>query len=120
MQHLITFDNATFMFCNVPKFYTPRLINFPFVPNRKLFNVAVPILKRFMVTVLFCLRNRFLLTAICWPIYHWLAVSREVNISRAQSTSDIFTEVYFISNTQETTKRQMYPSEVASFPPLHE
>ena len=37
------------------------------------------------------LRNRFLLTLICCPIYHWLEVSREVDISRARSASDIFT-----------------------------
>ena len=37
-------------------------------------------------------RNRFLLTVICFPIYHWLEVSHEVNISQAQSVGDIFTE----------------------------
>ena len=37
-----------------------------------------------------CLRNRFLLALICCPIYHWLDVSREVDVSRAQSASDIF------------------------------
>ena len=40
----------------------------------------------------FCLRNKFLLTVICCPIYHWLEVSREVNISRARSASDRFTD----------------------------
>ena len=30
------------------------------------------------------LRNRLLLTVICYPIYHWLEVSREVDISRAR------------------------------------
>ena len=38
------------------------------------------------------LRNRFLLTVICCPIYHWLEISREVDISRARSASDIFTD----------------------------
>ena len=38
------------------------------------------------------LRNRFLPTVICCPIHHWLAVSREVDISRAQSVSDIFSD----------------------------
>ena len=33
--------------------------------------------------------NRFLLTVICFPIYRWLEVSHEVDISRTQSTSDI-------------------------------
>ena len=38
------------------------------------------------------LRNRFLLTVICCPIYYWLEVSREVDISQAGSPSDIFTD----------------------------
>ena len=38
-----------------------------------------------------CFRNRFLLTVICCPIYHWLEDSPEVDISRAQSASDVFT-----------------------------
>ena len=42
----------------------------------------------------FQLRNRFLLTVISCPIYHWLEVnreevSREVDILRARSASDI-------------------------------
>ena len=37
----------------------------------------------------FYLRNRFLLTVIGCPIYHWLEVSREVDISQARSASDI-------------------------------
>ena len=45
----------------------------------------------FYVGFAFYLRNRFLLTVICCLIYHWL-VSREVDISRAQSASDIFTD----------------------------
>ena len=39
-----------------------------------------------------CLRNRLLLAVICCPIYHWLEVSREVDISRARSAGDIFTD----------------------------
>ena len=38
------------------------------------------------------IRNRFLFTVICCPIYHWLEVSREVDISRVQSASNIFTD----------------------------
>ena len=84
----------------------------------------------------YCLRNRFLLTVICCPIYHWSEVSREVDISPARSASDILTtdrqpviyratnqvlaRFYFDSSTQETTKRQVYPSDVSSFLPLHE
>ena len=36
------------------------------------------------------LRDRFLLTVTCCPVYHWLVASREVDISRARSASDIF------------------------------
>ena len=36
------------------------------------------------------LRNRFLLTVICFSIYHWLEVSCKVDILRARSASDIF------------------------------
>ena len=39
-----------------------------------------------------CLRQRFLLTMICCPIYPWVEVSREVDKSRARSASDIFTD----------------------------
>ena len=46
-----------------------------------------------LVSNLFCLRNRFMLTKICCPIYHWLEVSREVDISRALLRArDIFTD----------------------------
>ena len=38
------------------------------------------------------LRNRFLLTVICYPIYHWLEVSVEVDTSRVQSATDIFSD----------------------------
>ena len=41
---------------------------------------------------IFCLRNSFLLTVICCPIIHWVEVSHKVDISRAQSASDIFTD----------------------------
>ena len=40
----------------------------------------------------YCLRNMFLLTVICCPIYHWSEVSREVDISPAHRASDIFTD----------------------------
>ena len=38
------------------------------------------------------LRNSFLLTVIHCPVYYLLEVSREVDISRARSASDIFTD----------------------------
>ena len=38
------------------------------------------------------LRIRFLLSVICFPIYRWLEASNEVDISRARSASDIFTD----------------------------
>ena len=41
---------------------------------------------------MFHVRNRFLLTVICCQIDIWLKVSREVDISRAPSASDIFTD----------------------------
>ena len=36
------------------------------------------------------LRNRFLLTVSCCPIYHWLKVSHEVDKPRAPSGGEIF------------------------------
>ena len=80
----------------------------------------------------FCFRKTFLLEVICCPIYHWLEVSRKVDISRARSattdrqpvmywaTNHLLARLYFDSNTQETTKRQVYASYVSSFPPLRE
>ena len=83
----------------------------------------------------------------CCPIYHWLEVNREMNISlttyrqpeyitRAlrlcnnHFTTDLQAVIYWATHhllariyfdyTQERTKRVMYPSDVASFPPLHE
>ena len=47
-------------------------------------------------------------------LYHWLEVSREMDISRARA------RFYFDSNTQETTGMQVYSCDVFSFPPLHE
>ena len=38
------------------------------------------------------LRERFLLTVICYQIFHWLETSREVDISRARSASDLFAD----------------------------
>ena len=90
--------------------------------------------KTYSETPGFGLRNRFLLTVICYPINHWLEVSREVDISRARiyslttdrqpvtycATNHLLERICFDSNTQETTERQVYPSDVASFPPLHE
>ena len=36
------------------------------------------------------------------------------------ATNHLFARIYFDSNTQETTKKQLYPSDFFSFPPLHE
>ena len=36
------------------------------------------------------------------------------------ATNHLLTRLYFDYNTKETKKRQVYPSEVANFPPLHE
>ena len=36
------------------------------------------------------------------------------------ATNHLLARICFDSNTQETTKRQVYPSDIASFPPLHE
>ena len=36
------------------------------------------------------------------------------------ATNHLKARLYFDSNTQETTKRHVYPSDVASFLPLHE
>ena len=74
------------------------------------------------VLMTYTFRDRFLLTVICCPTYHWSKISREVYISRAQSASDLFTaktdrrpmiywttnhllaRLYFDSNAQETSK----------------
>ena len=42
--------------------------------------------------ICFCLRNRFLFPVICGSINHWLEVSRQGDISRARSASDIYTD----------------------------
>ena len=36
------------------------------------------------------------------------------------ATNHLLARLFFDSNKQETTKRQMYPSDVSSFPPLRE
>ena len=36
------------------------------------------------------------------------------------ATNHLLARICVDSNTQETTKRQVYPSDAASFPPLHE
>ena len=36
------------------------------------------------------------------------------------ATNHLLARLYFLSNTQEMTKRQVYPSDVTSFPPKHE
>ena len=35
-------------------------------------------------------------------------------------TNHLLARIYFDSNTQETTKKQLYPPDFSSFPPLHE
>ena len=45
-----------------------------------------------VVNIVLNLSNRFLPTVICCPLYHWLEVSHEVDISGASSMSDIFTD----------------------------
>ena len=49
----------------------------------------------------------YLLTTDRQPVIYW-------------ATGHLLARLYFDSNTQETKKRQVYPSENASFPPLHE
>ena len=41
------------------------------------------------------------------PVIHW-------------ATNHMLARLSFDSNTQQTKKMQVYPSDVASFPPLHE
>ena len=75
--------------------------------------------------VWFSLRNRFLLTVICCPIYLWLEVyhEREAQViyslmtdwrpEKYWATNHLLARLYFNSNTQEKTKRliilQMVP-----------
>ena len=76
---------------------------------------------------------------ICCPIYRWLEVSREEDISRARSASYIYSmtsdrqsviymycatnhllaRIYFDSNIQKMTKKQMYPSNFSRLLPLN-
>ena len=70
---------------------TSKTISFLlFQMENKLF-LGVPIFKHIRVFTIFK-RNRFLLTVICWPKYHRLGASLEVDISQRGSTSDIFTD----------------------------
>ena len=52
-------------------------------------------------------RVMYSLTSDRQPVIYW-------------ATNHSLTRLFFDSNTQETTKRQVYLSDVASFPPLHE
>ena len=36
------------------------------------------------------------------------------------ATNHLLARIYFDSNAQETTKKQLYPSDFSIFPPLHE
>ena len=58
----------------------------------RLFNLCFIFQSALGSSAVWKLSNWFLLTVICCPIYHWLEVSREVDISRARSASDIFTD----------------------------
>ena len=81
--------------------------------------------------VSFYLKNRFLLTLICWPIYHWLEVNREVYIYSLTidqhpviywTTKHVLAILCFDSSTQETFKKRRkgkcFNSDVLIFPPL--
>ena len=60
----------------------------------------------------------------------WIYHEREVRVIYAlltnqqsviyRATNHLLRSLYFNSNTQETTKRQVYPSDVFSFLPLYE
>ena len=82
------------------------------------------------------LRNRFLLTVMCCPIYHcWRSVVKWIyHECKARviyslttdrqpviywATNHLLARINFNSNTRETTKKQLYPSDFSSFPPLH-
>ena len=76
-----------------------------------------------------------LLTVICRQIYHWLAVSREMDQERKASViysvaTDGHPVIYWTTNpllarmcldsyTKEMTNKQTYPSEVYIFLPIH-
>ena len=59
----------------------------------------------------------------------WIFHEREAEVIYSLTTdrqpviywaiNHLLARLYFVSNTQEMKKRQVYPSEVASFPPLH-
>ena len=48
----------------------------------------------------------YLLTTDRQPVIYW-------------ATNHLVARFYFDSNTQETTQRQVYPTDVSIFPPLH-
>ena len=51
-------------------------------------------------------------------VIYSLTTDRQPNIYWAKN--HLLARLFFVSNTQETTKRQVYPSDADSFPPLHE
>ena len=84
-----------------------------------------------------CFRNRSALAVNCWVIIQCLEVSCKGDQNH-ESASDLSAYswltnselllnnlstaielIYFESNTQETKKKQLYPSDSCSFPPLH-
>ena len=81
------------------------------------------------------LRNRLALAVNCWVIIHCLEVSCKGDQITSWSMSDLSAYnwptvnyystihalelIYFDSNTQETMKKQLYPSNTSNFPPLH-
>ena len=68
----------------VPKYYYTWSYNF----YDTTFSIELKL--RHMINLSYYLSNRFLLTVICCPIYHWLEVSCKVDISLVQSANDIF------------------------------
>ena len=83
------------------------------------------------------LRNRSALAVICWVINHSLEVSCKIDqITSAERGWFIFIQltdklwfitkqithelIYFDSNTKETTKKSLYPSDSPNFPPSND
>ena len=84
--------------------------------------------------VIFCLRNRSDLAVSCWVIIHCLEVSCKEDQITVRSASDLSAYnwpvnyystintqelIYFDSNTQETMKKYLYPSNSSNFQSLH-
>ena len=69
-------------------------------------------------------------TTSWWSVVKWIYHEREARVIYSPTTDrqpaiywatkHLLARFCFDHNTHETTKRQMYPSDVSSFPPLHE